>query len=139
MRTDKPILLLEDDEVDVMTVRRALQELRVNNELIIAANGEEGLQVLRSCDDRRSDPGIILLDLNMPRMNGLEFLRVVRQEGLADGIPVIVLTTSRQDRDIVEGFHLNVAGYMIKPVLYEEFLGVLQTIDHYWTLSELPR
>jgi DNA-binding response OmpR family regulator len=138
MRTDKPILLLEDDEVDVMTVRRALQEIKVNNELIVAANGEEGLCLLRGLD-QRSKPCIILLDLNMPRMTGLEFLRVVRREGLAAGVPVIVLTTSRQDRDIVEGFHLNVAGYMIKPVHYREFLGVLKTIDHYWTVSELPR
>ena len=136
MRTDKPILLLEDDEVDVMTVRRALTDLGIKNELLVAGNGEEGLEVLR--DFRRKRPGIIFLDLNMPRMDGLEFLRVVRSEGLAAGIPVIVLTTSRQDRDVVEGFQLNVAGYMVKPVDYKQFVGLLRTIDHYWTLSELP-
>ena len=79
-----------------------------------------------------------MLDLNMPRMNGLEFLRAARAEDLLDTTPVIVLTTSRQDQDIVEGFHLAVAGYMVKPVDYRKFLEMMQAIDHYWSMSELP-
>ena len=136
MRTKRPILLLEDDDVDVLTVRRALDELEIKNKLVVAGNGEEGIEFLGRPDAPR--PAIILLDLNMPRMDGLEFLRTVRARGLASGVPIVVLTTSRQDRDVVEGFHLNVAGYMIKPVDYKKFVGLLQTIDHYWTLSELP-
>lgn len=137
MRGNKPLLLVEDDEVDVLTVRRALRDLRVANELMVAGDGEEALAILR--DPERPRPALILLDLNMPRMNGLEFLRVAREEEVARGIPIVVLTTSRQDQDIFEGFDLNVAGYMVKPVDYRKFVEVMQAIDLYWTLSELPR
>ncbi len=136
MRTNKPILLVEDDEIDVMTVKRALRDLNVSNPLTVAANGEEALAKLRAGKSQR--PAIILLDLNMPRMSGLEFLREVRADGCAQGIPIVVLTTSRQDRDVVEGFNYNVAGYMIKPVDYAKFVEVMKAIDRYWTLSELP-
>ncbi len=136
MRTNKSILLVEDDEIDVMTVKRALRDLNVSNPLIVATNGEEALAKLRAAKSQR--PAIILLDLNMPRMSGLEFLREVRADGCAQGIPIVVLTTSRQDQDVVEGFNYNVAGYMIKPVDYAKFVEVMKAIDRYWTLSELP-
>lgn len=136
MRNNKPILLVEDDEVDVLTVQRALRDLKVANPLRIAGNGEEALEILNEPSEVR--PAIILLDLNMPRMNGLEFLRHARKDGSIDGIPVVVLTTSRQDQDIVEGFHLNVSGYMVKPVDYRKFVEVMKAIDLYWSLSELP-
>ena len=136
MRNNKPLLLLEDDEVDVLTVKRALRDLKIGNDLLVASNGEEALDMLR--DPETPKPALILLDLNMPRMNGLEFLRAGREEGCLEGIPVVVLTTSSQDQDIFEGFHLNVAGYMIKPVDYQKFVEVMKTIDLYWTLSELP-
>lgn len=136
MRSKKPILLVEDDEVDVLTVRRALRDLEVENELVVAGNGEEALEILKDPD--QVQPCIILLDLNMPRMNGLEFLRHVREKSCARGVPIVVLTTSRQDRDIVDGFDLNVAGYMVKPVDYRKFVEVIHAIDLYWTLSELP-
>ena len=136
MRTNKPILLVEDDEVDVLTVRRALKDLNVSNPLEVAANGEEALARLGNGKGQR--PAIILLDLNMPRMSGLEFLRQARADGIATGIPIVVLTTSRQDQDVVEGFNYNVAGYMIKPVDYTKFVEVMQAIDLYWSLSELP-
>lgn len=136
MRGNKPLLLVEDDEVDVLTVQRALTELKIRNELMVAGNGEEALEILRS--EKAPRPALILLDLNMPRMNGLEFLRAAREEGVARGIPIVVLTTSRQDQDIFDGFDLNVAGYMIKPVDFRKFVEVMQAIDLYWTLSELP-
>ncbi len=136
MRTKKPILLIEDDEVDVLLVRRVLKELKVSNPVTVAGNGEIALERLR--DNELPRPALIFLDLNMPRMSGLEFLRQARAEGCADGIPVIVLTTSRQDQDVVEGFEYNVSGYMIKPVAYSEFVEVMKTIDRYWSMSELP-
>ena len=136
MRTKKPILLVEDDEIDVLTVRRALKELKIANQLSVAANGEEALALLKKNGATR--PALILLDLNMPRMSGLEFLRQARADGCVRGIPVVVLTTSRQDQDIVQGFDYNVAGYMVKPVDYRQFLEVMKAIDQYWTLSELP-
>ncbi|HKG23254.1 MAG TPA: response regulator [Blastocatellia bacterium] len=136
MKNSAPILLVEDDLVDAMTVKRALKELNVCNPLHVAGNGEEALEFLR--DDNAPRPGIILLDLNMPRMNGLEFLKIAKQDDRLKQIPVIVLTTSREERDRLESFNLSVAGYMIKPVDYMQFVEVMRAINLYWTQSELP-
>ncbi len=136
MKNAKPILLVEDDKVDSMTIKRALREIKVTNRLDVASNGEEALEFLR--DGKNEKPGIILLDLNMPKMNGIEFLKVVKQDEVLKTIPVVVLTTSKEDQDRVESFKLSVAGYMIKPVDYLQFVEVMKTINLYWTLSELP-
>ncbi len=136
MKTRKPILLVEDDYVDAITVKRALKDINVTNTLNIAQNGEEALEMLR--DSSNEKPCIILLDLNMPKMNGIEFLKEVKKDDKLRGIPVVVLTTSKEDRDKLESFQFGVAGYMIKPVDYMQFVEVMRTIDMYWTLSELP-
>ena len=136
MRGTKPILLVEDDQVDAMTVRRALREINVTNRLKIVGDGEAALAFLRTPENE--SPCIILLDLNMPRMNGIEFLRVAKQDETLRRIPVVVLTSSREEQDKVDSFHLGVAGYMIKPVDYQQFVEVMRTIDLYWTQSELP-
>ncbi len=136
MKGQQPILLLEDDVVDAMTVERALREIRVTNPLHIAGNGEEGLAYLR--DPNRERPCIILLDLNMPRMSGIEFLQEIKQDEQLRLIPVVVLTSSREEQDRLESFELGVAGYMVKPVDYHQFVETVRTIDLYWTLSELP-
>ncbi|MFH1150959.1 MAG: response regulator [Actinomycetota bacterium] len=136
MRSDKPILLVEDDLVDRMTVERALKEIHVANRLDMVSDGQEALDFLR--DPAREKPGIILLDLNMPRMSGIEFLQVIKQDDILKRIPVVVLTTSKDERDRVDSFNLGVAGYMIKPVDYMQFVEVVKAIDLYWTLSELP-
>jgi CheY-like chemotaxis protein len=94
------------------------------------------LEYLR--DEKNEKPCIILLDLNMPRMNGIEFLKIAKQDELLKMIPVVILTTSKEDRDKVESFKLSIAGYMIKPVDYQQFVEVIKTINIYWTLSELP-
>ncbi len=136
MRGGKPILLVEDDRVDAMTVRRALRDINVVNGLDIVGDGEEALAFLR--DPENEEPCIILLDLNMPRMNGIEFLTVAKQDEALKRIPVVVLTSSREEQDKVDSFDLGVAGYMIKPVDYGQFVEVVKAIDLYWTLSELP-
>jgi len=136
MRSTKSILLVEDDEIDQMTVQRALREIHVTNRLDIVGNGEEALAFLK--DPAHERPGIILLDLNMPRMNGVEFLRLAKADPNLREIPIIVLTSSREEQDRVESFKLSVAGYMVKPVDYRQFVEVVRTIDLYWTLSELP-
>ncbi|MER3446130.1 MAG: two-component system response regulator [Candidatus Dadabacteria bacterium] len=136
MKSQKPILLVEDDRVDQITVKRALKDINVTNQLIIVGNGEEALEFLR--DEKHEKPGIILLDLNMPKMNGIEFLRVAKRDNSLKRIPVVVLTTSKQDQDKIESFDLGVGGYMIKPVDYLQFVEVIRTINMYWTLSELP-
>ncbi len=133
---DKPILLVEDDQVDVMTVKRALKEIKVNNPVVNPENGEEALKYLR--DPASEKPCIILLDINMPIMNGIEFLQVMKHDAQLRRIPVVVLTTSGEQQDKINSFDLGVAGYMAKPVDYRQFVEIMRTIDAYWTISEVP-
>ena len=136
MRNSKPILLVEDDDVDVMTVKRAFNDLEVTNQLVSTGNGEEALEYLRSQSNTK--PSVILLDLNMPKMNGIEFLKTVKTDEALKKIPVVVLTTSGAEQDIADSFNLGVAGYMVKSVDYLKFVDIIRTIDMYWSLSELP-
>lgn len=136
MKTTKPVLLVEDDTVDAMTVKRAFKEINVVNPLVRAENGEEAIDYLRNPANDR--PCIILLDLNMPVMNGIEFLRVIKADEQLRRLPVIVLTTSEEQQDKVNSFSMSVAGYMAKPVDYRQFVEVMRSIDFYWTISELP-
>lgn len=142
MRNSIPILLVEDDQVDVMTVERAFKKNKIINPLFVSPNGEEALKFLRHEGvyrevEKYPRPGIILLDLNMPVMNGIEFLKVVKSDGDLKRIPVIVLTTSKEEEDRFKSFSLSVAGYIIKPVEFEKFVEAVKLIDLYWTLSEL--
>lgn len=134
--TNKPILLVEDDQVDTMTVIRALKEIHVTNPLVHLENGEEAVHYLQ--DPQSEKPCIILLDLNMPIMNGIEFLHVVKHDDQLKRIPVVVLTTSEEQQDKVNSFNMGVAGYMAKPVDYRQFVEVMRSIDAYWTISEMP-
>lgn len=136
MHENKAILLVEDDRVDAMTVKRALRDINVANPVSIVNNGEEALDFLRNGENGK--PCIILLDLNMPKMNGIEFLKIAKKDDLLKSIPVVVLTTSKDEHDRFESFNLSVAGYMIKPVDYLQFVETMKTIKLYWSLSELP-
>lgn len=136
MKSDASLLLVEDDVVDAMTVKRALKDLNVTNTLIIKNNGEEALTYLRNEAERL--PCIIILDLNMPKMNGVELLRNLKHDEHLRRIPAVVLTTSKDEQDRFETFDLSVAGYMIKPVEYPQFVEIVRSINLYWTLSELP-
>lgn len=131
------ILLVDDDEVDVMTVKRAFQKANISNPMFVAGNGIEALALLRGTaipKERR----LVLLDLNMPRMNGIEFLRELRDDEELARTTVVVLTTSNEDRDRVEAYQLNVAGYLLKPVTFQTFADVMATLNKYWTLMEMP-
>lgn len=135
------ILLVEDDEVDVMNVQRAFKKNNITNPLYFATNGIEALVMLRGIGNTQAFPRerrMILLDLNMPKMNGIEFLRELRADLELKSIPVIVLTTSNEDRDKVEAYNLNVAGYILKPVTFSNFVEAVGTLNKYWTLSEIP-
>lgn len=131
------ILLVEDDQVDVMNVRRAFERNRISNPLYVATDGVDALDMLRG---GRVPPGrrIVLLDLNMPRMNGIEFLRELRKDPVLHLTPVVVLTTSNDERDKVEAYNLNVAGYLLKPVTFLNFVELMAALNKYWTLVELP-
>ncbi|MBE9065268.1 response regulator [Leptolyngbya cf. ectocarpi LEGE 11479] len=133
------ILLVEDDAVDVMTVQRAFKKGKVANPLHVAGNGLEALDLLRAPGSPlKGSRCVILLDLNMPKMNGIEFLTQLRQDPDFHKTPVIVLTTSDQERDRVEAYNLHVAGYILKPVTFSKFVEVITVLNHYWTLCEFP-
>lgn len=131
---NKSILLVEDDQVDAMTVIRALEDIHVSNPLVWQENGEVALNYLR--DSNNEKPCIILLDLNMPIMNGIEFLRVIKNDDRLKAIPVVVVTTSVEQQDKISSFSLGVAGYMTKPVDYRQFVEVMRSIDICWTIGE---
>jgi CheY-like chemotaxis protein len=135
------LLLIDDDEVDVMTVKRAFKKNNITNPLYVATNGIEALAMLRGNEMPKLLLGqrrLLLLDLNMPRMGGIEFLRELRADPELRALPVIVLTTSNEDKDKVEAYDLNVAGYIIKPVTFTKFVEAIGTLNKYWALSEMP-
>ena len=136
------ILLVEDDEVDVMNVKRAFKKYKIANPLYIAGNGIEALEMLSSHEGEPPQVPVsrrlVLLDLNMPKMNGLEFLHQIREDEALKRTPVIVLTTSDEDKDRIEAYNLNVAGYILKPVTFANFAEVMVALNKYWTLCEMP-
>ena len=131
------ILLVEDDELDVMNVQRAFKKNNVLNPLYVAGNGVEALAMLRG-GSMPKDRRLILLDLNMPKMGGIEFLKELRADPELKATTVVVLTTSDEDRDKVKAYDLNVAGYVLKPVTLVAFVEIMATLNKYWTVSELP-
>lgn len=131
------ILLVDDDEVDVMTVKRAFARANISNPIFVATNGIEALEMLRK-DAIPARRRLVLLDINMPKMNGIEFLREVRADPDLQHVTVVALTTSNADRDRVEAYKMNVAGYLLKPVTFQQFAEVMATINKYWALMEMP-
>ncbi|UQD56513.1 response regulator [Flavobacterium sp. K5-23] len=129
------ILLVEDDEVDVMNVKRAFAKNNIKNELFVAGNGVEALEMLNSSIVPL--PKIIILDINMPKMNGIEFLKIMREDDRFKNISVFVMTTSNEDSDKINAYNLNVAGYILKPLSFEKFLSSVATLKNFWQLCEL--
>ena len=134
------ILLVDDDELDIMNVQRAFKKNNIINPLYVAHNGLEALEMLRSTepDAMPKDRRLVLLDLNMPRITGLEFLRELRGDPELHALTVIVLTTSDDERDKVEAFNLNIAGYIVKPVTFIAFVEAMAALNKYWSINELP-
>jgi CheY-like chemotaxis protein len=131
------ILLVEDDQIDQMNVKRAFERNKISNPLYIAENGLEALEMLR--DGRvPGDRRLILLDLNMPKMNGIEFLKQLRADPQLGHTPVVVLTTSNDEQDKVNAYDFNVAGYLLKPVTFTNFVELTAALNKYWTLVEMP-
>ncbi|MEP7123578.1 MAG: response regulator [Byssovorax sp.] len=136
MRRTTNILLVDDDEIDVMNVRKAFEQGRITNPLFHAKDGVAALEMLRG-GSIPSDRRLVLLDLNMPRMNGIEFLGALRDDPALRSTPVIVLTTSDGERDFVKAYNLHVAGYLVKPVSFLAFVEIMTTFNHYWELTEM--
>ena len=136
MRSSKvvTILLVEDDEVDVKALRWAFDKLKIANPLVVAHDGVEAWQMLQELPR----PFLIITDINMPRMNGIELLRKIRQsENLRDSI-VFALTTSNDEQDKIDAYDLNVAGYMLKTDMGTSFTRAISMIDNYWKVVEFP-
>lgn len=136
----KNFLLIEDDIIDVKTVKRALKKSHLDVDLFVATNGEEAISKLKGKDgyEKIPFPSIVILDLNMPRMNGIEFLTKVREDNELRSLIIIVLTTSQDERDIYEAYDKNVAGYIVKPLVFSDLIETFIAINDYWSMSELP-
>ncbi len=131
------IVLIDDDEVDVMGIHRALKKLKILNTVVRARDGLEGLALLRE-PTAVSRPYIVLLDINMPRMDGLEMLAELRKDpNLSDSV-VFILTTSKTEEDKVKAYAHHVAGYIIKSDVGEGFMSVMEMLGNYWRVVELP-
>ncbi|MBN1975742.1 MAG: response regulator [Sedimentisphaerales bacterium] len=136
MLNTKPVLLVEDDDVDALTVQRSLRDLGAKVQLVRSTNGEEALEYLRNMNN--PIPCIILLDLNMPKMNGIEFLKITGDDERLKNIPVVVFTTTREDCDVIESLKLSITGCIFKSFDYQQFLDSMKALQSYWTMSMLP-
>lgn len=131
------ILLVEDDAVDVMNVKRAFEKNKIINPLYIASNGIEALSMLRD-GKVPAMRRLVLLDLNMPGMGGIEFLRELRADPKLRATPVVILTTSGDEKDRIDAYDFHVAGYLRKPVEFPHFMELMAALNKYWTLVDMP-
>ena len=137
--TGDKILLVEDNRDDVLLTRRALEKANIASQVDLANDGVEAQEYLRgegkfSARDIREVPVVILLDLKMPRMGGLEFLRTIRNSEKFRLLPTVVLTSSREEQDIIESYNLGANSYIQKPVDFDQFVKAVQTLGLYWLL-----
>ncbi len=136
------ILLVEDDEVDIMNIRRAFKKGNIGNSLFIARNGLEAISILQGNENEGvavpSSRLLILLDLNMPKMGGIEFLQLLRSDLKLKSIPVVVLTTSDEEMDRMQAYNLNVAGYLLKPIMFNPFVEMMEVLISYCSHCEMP-
>ncbi|WP_439952027.1 response regulator [Flavobacterium psychrotrophum] len=128
------ILLIEDDAIEVMKFNRVLKSMELNHKVIEAGNGEEALHILK---DKNIIPDIIILDLNMPKINGIEFLGILKADEVLKYIPAIILSTSNNHRDVMECYRIGIAGYLIKPLKYEDYTDRVKKLIEYWGTNEL--
>lgn len=134
MKNALKILLIEDDTIEVMKLNRASSSLNLNHQIFEANNGEVALELLK---DHSALPDIILLDLNMPKVNGIEFLRILKNDDRLKYIPTIILTTSNNQKDLLECYKIGIAGYILKPLKYDDYVSRIQKLLAYWSINEL--
>lgn len=130
------ILLIEDDMIEVMKFQRTISSLKLDHKIIEANNGEEALTILNKKDEL---PDIILLDLNMPKINGIEFLNILKSDDVLRYIPTIILTTSQNQKDLLECYKIGIAGYVLKPLKYEDYVSKMEKLLAYWSINELKQ
>ncbi|MFE3847223.1 response regulator [Flavobacterium sp. LB3P45] len=128
------ILLIEDDAIEVMKFNRVLSTLDVKHKIVEANNGEEALAIL---EVKEVIPDIIILDLNMPKINGIEFLTILKADEYLKYIPAIILTTSNNRKDVLECYRIGIAGYLLKPLKYDDYIDRIKRLLEYWSCNEL--
>ena len=128
------IMLIEDDMIEVMKLNRTFNKLNYKHKIIEAKNGEDALEILHK---KNSLPDIILLDLNMPKLNGIEFLEILKNNNKLKYIPTIILTTSNNRKDILECYKIGIAGYVIKPLKFDNYIEIIKRVLDYWSANEL--
>lgn len=138
MNINKPILLVEDNPLDVDLTLRAFQRRKITNPIEVARDGEEALAWLPRWEAGEVQPVVILLDLKMPKVDGLEVLRQLKGHAVFRAIPVVVLTSSAEDRDVREAYKLGANSYIVKPVDFDKFMDVAEQIELYWTVLNKP-
>lgn len=134
MQKKLKILFIEDDTIESMKFNRVLKTLELPHQIIEAKNGEEALEILK---EKQNLPEIIILDLNMPKMNGIEFLTIVKNDLILKYIPAIILTTSNNHKDVKQCYKIGIAGYLLKPLKYEDYVAKIQKLLAYWSSNEL--
>lgn len=134
----RPVLLVEDNPVDVDLTLRAFARRKLTNPVLVARDGEEALAFLPRWEAGEPRPLVILLDLKLPRVHGLEVLAQWKAHPVSRDIPVVVLTSSAEDRDIATAYQLGANSYIVKPVDFEKFLEVAGQIELYWCVTNLP-
>jgi len=138
----KPILIVEDNANDLALTLNALEKSRLANEVIVARDGAEGADYLfrrgEYADRPAGNPAVVLLDLKLPKIDGLELLKMVREHEHTGKTPVVLLTSSREERDVVEGYRLGVNAYVVKPVEFREFVQAIQDLGVFWAVLNEP-
>ncbi len=137
MNSLQPILLVEDDAVDIMTIKRCFKQLNITNELLVATNGKMAFDILLNAI-HPPHPCLVILDINMPIMNGLEFLNQIKKNAALKHIPVVILSSSKEEKDIMYCYTQGIAGYMLKPLEYDKFVESIRLLNNYWSMNELP-
>ncbi|WP_367773167.1 response regulator [Flavobacterium sp. WC2421] len=128
------ILLIEDDAIEVMKFNRVLSTMDLKHKIIEANNGEEALTILKV---KEIIPDIIILDLNMPKINGIEFLEILKGDDHLKYIPSVILTTSNNRKDVMECYRIGIAGYLLKPLKYDDYVDRIKKLIEYWSCNEL--
>ncbi len=136
MEKSLKVLLVEDNLIEIMKMKRTISLLKLKHTLQEAKNGEDALHLL---EDKSNIPDIILLDLNMPKINGIEFLKIIKANDDLKHIPTIILTTSSNQKDLLECYRTGMSGYILKPLKYEDYVKKIETVLAYWSLNELRK
>ncbi|PKH51535.1 response regulator [Tenacibaculum sp. Bg11-29] len=136
MKKKLNILLIEDNIIEIMKMKRTNSSLDIKHDISEAKNGEEALEVL---EEKSSLPDLILLDLNMPKINGIEFLAILKNNDDLKHIPTVILTTSDNQKDLEECYRIGVSGYILKPLKYEDYVEKIEIVLSYWSMNELKK